>query len=145
MLVNQLKAFFAVARLGSITLAAKQLTLSQPTVTTQIRALEEAYGVELFYRGGRRLALSDAGVRLMPRRRALECGDARGRRDTCRIACEPRRRTAFRPTASPPTGREPACVPNARHRWPEPGNARAHGGVLDSKRPRLRYGVRWLA
>lgn len=66
MLVAQLKSFFMVARLGSITLAAKQLGLSQPTVTSQIRALEEAYGVELFYRGGRRLSLSDAGVRLMP-------------------------------------------------------------------------------
>lgn len=66
MLVAQLKSFFMVARLGNITLAAKQLGLSQPTVTSQIRALEEAYGVELFYRGGRRLALSDAGVRLMP-------------------------------------------------------------------------------
>ena len=62
MLVAQLKSFFMVARLGSITLAAKQLGLSQPTVTSQIRALEEAYGVELFYRGGRRLALSDAGA-----------------------------------------------------------------------------------
>ncbi|AOY90986.1 LysR family transcriptional regulator [Cupriavidus sp. USMAA2-4] len=66
MLVAQLKSFFMVARLGSITLAAKQLGLSQPTVTSQVRALEEAYGVELFHRGGRRLALSDAGVRLMP-------------------------------------------------------------------------------
>jgi aminoethylphosphonate catabolism LysR family transcriptional regulator len=66
MLAAQLKSFFMVARMGSITLAAKQLGLSQPTVTSQIRALEEAYGVELFYRGGRRLALSDAGVGLMP-------------------------------------------------------------------------------
>lgn len=71
MLVNQLKAFFAVARLGSITLAAKQLALSQPTVTTQIRALEEQYGVELFHRGGGRLTLSDAGRRLLPRVDAL--------------------------------------------------------------------------
>lgn len=66
MLAAQLKSFFMVARMGSITLAAKQLGLSQPTVTLQIRALEEAYGVELFHRGGRRLMLSDAGVRLMP-------------------------------------------------------------------------------
>jgi len=66
MLVAQLKSFFMVARLGSITQAARQLGLSQPTVTSQVRALEEAYGVELFHRGGRRLALSDAGVRLMP-------------------------------------------------------------------------------
>ena len=40
MLSAELKAFFMVARLGSITLAAKKLGLSQPTVTTQIRHLE---------------------------------------------------------------------------------------------------------
>ncbi|RQO62079.1 LysR family transcriptional regulator [Paucibacter sp. KBW04] len=66
MLVTQLKSFFVVARLGSVTLAAKQLGLSQPTVTTQIRALEELYGVELFHRSSGRLNISDAGVRLLP-------------------------------------------------------------------------------
>ena len=50
MLSAELKAFYMVARLGSITLAAKKLGLSQPTVTTQIRHLESQYGVELFYR-----------------------------------------------------------------------------------------------
>jgi aminoethylphosphonate catabolism LysR family transcriptional regulator len=66
MFVTQLKSFFLVARLGSITQAAKQLGLSQPTVTTQIKALEEHYGVELFRRQGGRLAVSDEGVRLLP-------------------------------------------------------------------------------
>ncbi|MDR0224969.1 MAG: LysR family transcriptional regulator [Burkholderiaceae bacterium] len=66
MFVTQLKSFFWVARLGSITQAARQLQLSQPTVTTQIRALEEHYGVELFHRQGGRLAISDAGLRLLP-------------------------------------------------------------------------------
>jgi LysR family transcriptional regulator, low CO2-responsive transcriptional regulator len=62
-----LKAFFTVARLGSFTQAARQLGLSQPTVTAQIRALEAEYGIELFFRGGKRLALSDAGRDLMPK------------------------------------------------------------------------------
>lgn len=66
MFVTQLKSFFAVARLGSVTLAAKQLGLSQPTVTSQIRHLEDHYGVELFLRQGGRLVLSDEGVRLLP-------------------------------------------------------------------------------
>lgn len=66
MLVPQLKAFFTVARLGSVTLAAKQLSLSQPTVTSQIRSLEEHYGIELFRRQGGRLSLSDEGIRLLP-------------------------------------------------------------------------------
>ena len=59
MLSAELKAFYRVAQLGSITQAAKKLGLSQPTVTTQIRNLESHYAVELFYRGGRRLTLSD--------------------------------------------------------------------------------------
>ena len=66
MLCAELKSFHMVARLGSITQAAKKLGLSQPTVTTQIRQLEGQYGVELFYRGGRRLTLSDEGARLLP-------------------------------------------------------------------------------
>lgn len=66
MLCAELKSFHMVARLASITQAAKKLGLSQPTVTTQIRSLESRYGVELFYRGGRRLTLSDEGVRLLP-------------------------------------------------------------------------------
>jgi aminoethylphosphonate catabolism LysR family transcriptional regulator len=66
MFVTQLKSFFTVARLGSVTQAARQLGLSQPTVTTQIKALEEHYGVELFRRQGGRLSLSDEGARLLP-------------------------------------------------------------------------------
>jgi len=67
MLSQELKAFHMVARLGSITQAAKKLGLSQPTVTTQIRNLEAHYGIELFHRGGRRLMLSEVGVQLLPR------------------------------------------------------------------------------
>ena len=66
MLCAELKSFHMVARLASITQAAKKLGLSQPTVTTQIRNLEAQYGVELFYRGGRRLTLSDQGAQLLP-------------------------------------------------------------------------------
>ncbi|MDH4564784.1 LysR family transcriptional regulator [Pseudomonas sp. BN411] len=66
MLAAELKAFYMVARLGSITQAAKKLGLSQPTVTTQIRNLEGQYGVELFHRGGRRLTVSEEGAKLLP-------------------------------------------------------------------------------
>ncbi|MFU1998580.1 LysR family transcriptional regulator [Bordetella avium] len=66
MLVAELKSFYAVARCGSVTKAATQLGVSQPTVTGQLRQLESRYGIELFYRQGRSLRLSDAGHRLMP-------------------------------------------------------------------------------
>ncbi|MEU5537733.1 LysR family transcriptional regulator [Streptomyces sp. NPDC020362] len=48
--LNLLRTFLAVHRLGSFTAAARQLSLSQSTVTTQIRALENRLGRELFER-----------------------------------------------------------------------------------------------
>ena len=66
MFVTQLKSFFWVARLGSITQAARQLGLSQPTVTAQIKSLEDLYEVELFARQSGRLAITDAGLKLLP-------------------------------------------------------------------------------
>ena len=51
-LVAELKSFYAVARCGTVTKAAAQLGVSQPTVTGQLRQLESRYGVELFHRQG---------------------------------------------------------------------------------------------
>ncbi|VVE18279.1 LysR substrate-binding domain-containing protein [Pandoraea fibrosis] len=64
MRITQLRSFHAVARHGSVTRAAEALHVSQPTMTTQIRALEETYGVELFYRHGRGLTLTPTGKAL---------------------------------------------------------------------------------
>ncbi len=48
--LNLLRTFLAVYRTGSFTAAAPRLGLSQPTVTAQIRALEQQTGRELFTR-----------------------------------------------------------------------------------------------
>ncbi|WP_377272655.1 LysR family transcriptional regulator [Peterkaempfera sp. SMS 1(5)a] len=48
--LTQLRTFLAVHRAGSFTAAARLLGLSQPTVTTQIRSLEQQLGRELFQR-----------------------------------------------------------------------------------------------
>ncbi|MGU3540458.1 LysR substrate-binding domain-containing protein [Methylobacterium sp. A54F] len=61
---TQLRSFHAVAEAGSVTAAARTLNVSQPTLTTQIRALEEHYAVELFVRTGGRLHLTEAGRHL---------------------------------------------------------------------------------
>ena len=66
MLGDLLMTFFEVARQGSITTAARQLRVSQPTVTGRIRQLEEIYGVELFHRRASRVDLSEVGIALMP-------------------------------------------------------------------------------
>ena len=64
-LIAALKAFDATARAGTITMAARQLGLRQPTVSAHILRLESEYGVELFYRQGRRLELTQFGVALL--------------------------------------------------------------------------------
>lgn len=62
---SQLRSFHAAALCGGFTAAAEALRISQPAVTSQIRALESAYGVELFHRRGRRVELTDMGRRLV--------------------------------------------------------------------------------
>ena len=44
--------------------AARLLHISQPTVTTQVRFLEETYGCELFYRRGHKVTLTPLGEQL---------------------------------------------------------------------------------
>jgi LysR family transcriptional regulator, transcriptional activator of nhaA len=58
---HHLLYFWTVAREGSVTRAAGELRLGQPTVSAQIRTLEEALGEKLFTRVGRNLALTEVG------------------------------------------------------------------------------------
>ncbi len=68
---HQLKVFIAAAEELNFTRAARQLHMSQPSVTQHIRALEAHFGVPLFNRKGRRLELSEAGMALLPLARQL--------------------------------------------------------------------------
>ncbi len=58
---HHLLYFWMVAREGSIAQASKRLLLAQPTITGQIRALENALGEKLFTRSGRNLVLTEVG------------------------------------------------------------------------------------
>lgn len=53
--------FATVARTGSVTAAARELGVSQPTVSEQIKRLEDDLGARLFRREGRALVLTDVG------------------------------------------------------------------------------------
>lgn len=64
MRLTQLRSFYAVARAGGFTAGAKLLHISQPTVTTQVRFLEETYNVELFYRRGHSVTLTPLGQQI---------------------------------------------------------------------------------
>ena len=73
---TQLRSFNAVAATESVTAAAGQLNVSQPTLTTQIRALEDEYAVELFFRTGGRMRLTDAGRHLQQITRRMFADEA---------------------------------------------------------------------
>lgn len=62
--LHQLRVFEAVARTGSFSRAARELSITQPAVTFQIRQLEEQRGVALFERIRRRPGLTQAGQTL---------------------------------------------------------------------------------
>ncbi|MFZ5782594.1 MAG: LysR substrate-binding domain-containing protein [Pseudomonadota bacterium] len=64
MLHTQIRAFDAVAREGSFSRAAEALGLTQPALTIQVKALEEAYGVKLLERYRRSVRLTEIGERL---------------------------------------------------------------------------------
>ncbi len=62
---SQLRAFHAVAVQGSFTGAAQILHITQPTVSDQVRALEQRYRVRLFDRRGRSTELTEMGRALL--------------------------------------------------------------------------------
>ncbi|MEA2782913.1 MAG: LysR family transcriptional regulator, low CO2-responsive transcriptional regulator [Rhodospirillaceae bacterium] len=66
-----LRAFHAVASEGSFTRAAARLHVTQPTLSGQVKALEETYGVRLFDRRGRRVAPTELGSALLDLTRRL--------------------------------------------------------------------------
>ena len=58
---NHLHYFWNVAKAGSVVAAARELLVSQPTISAQIRDLEKSLGVKLFDRSGRGLTLTETG------------------------------------------------------------------------------------
>jgi DNA-binding transcriptional LysR family regulator len=61
----RLRTFVAVARLGHLTRAAEALHVSQPTVTGQLKALEQELGVPLFTRKAHGVVLTPWGQKLL--------------------------------------------------------------------------------
>lgn len=103
MTLTQLEIFSLVAELRGFTSAAHRLGISQSAVSHAIKSLEQELGVALFRRHQAQVELSDIGVQLLGRARAMlglantlqqEAADARGmKRGTLRVG-------SFGPTAS---------------------------------------------
>lgn len=68
--IRVLRYFVAVVEEGNISNAAKVLNITQPTLSRQIKNLEDELGVELFARGNKQITLTEDGVLL--HQRAME-------------------------------------------------------------------------
>ncbi len=66
-----IEAFLAIAERGSFHRAAAHLNLSQTALSHRMRKLEDDLGVELFTRTTRQVALTPAGIELLPRARRM--------------------------------------------------------------------------
>src|SRR3954452_12709622 len=66
MTLQQLQYFLAAVEHGSFTAAAESLHMAQPSLSEQIRRLEDELGVALFQRAGRGLVLTEGGRALRP-------------------------------------------------------------------------------
>src|SRR5689334_25198379 len=117
--LTELRYVVAVADTGHFGRAAERCHVSQPTLSTQVKKLEETLGVRLFERAARRVQPTAAGERIVARARAVldevrEIGDlARGQRaPLCGVL-----RLGIIPTLAPYV--LPWLVPPLRKAYPE--------------------------
>ena len=68
---KQLRAFVAIAKLGTLARAAESLFLSPPSISLQLQALERELGARVVERGRRRIALTRAGEALLKQAQPL--------------------------------------------------------------------------
>lgn len=69
--IRQLRAFIAIAELGTFTAGAGRVHVTQAAISMQIRQLENELGAKLFIRAPRRVMLTEAGEQLLHRARQI--------------------------------------------------------------------------
>jgi DNA-binding transcriptional LysR family regulator len=84
-MINKLEMFIAVAKESHFGRAAESLGITQPTLSTGIKQLEDQLGVQLIFRGSRYGGLTPEGARALVWARKL-VGDARAFREEMRVS-----------------------------------------------------------
>lgn len=84
-MINKLEMFLAVAKEGHFGRAAETLGITQPTLSTGIKQLEEQLGVQLIFRGSRYGGLTPEGQRALVWARRL-VADSRSFREEMRVS-----------------------------------------------------------
>ena len=74
---THIQTFLSVAETGSLSSAARELGLSQPTVGRQVHAVEEVLGVELFHRRTHGLDLTSGGEKLLEPAKEMQMAAAK--------------------------------------------------------------------
>ncbi|MCL4170272.1 UNVERIFIED_CONTAM: hypothetical protein GTU68_001919, partial [Idotea baltica] len=69
--IHSLQAFIEVARKESFSKASETLFITQPAISKRIAALEEDLDTKLFNRISRKVTLTDAGKKLLPKAKEL--------------------------------------------------------------------------
>lgn len=88
--IRQLKLFAGVAESGSFSRAAAILSVAQPVLSRQIKSLEQELGVELLYRNGRGIVLTEAGKLLEQYARSIFDTMARAEGDIAALRTSPK-------------------------------------------------------
>lgn len=65
MTLQQLKYIIKIVECGSITEAAKQLFITQPSMSTAVKELEKELGIEIFYRTTKGISLTIDGTEFL--------------------------------------------------------------------------------
>jgi LysR family transcriptional regulator, nitrogen assimilation regulatory protein len=88
--IKKLKAFSVVAEFGGFSRAAGVLNVAQPVLSRQVRALEEELGVQLVYRNGRGIVLTEAGALLNEYAKGVLTTLARAESEVAALGSNPR-------------------------------------------------------
>ncbi|HYU19466.1 MAG TPA: LysR substrate-binding domain-containing protein [Chloroflexota bacterium] len=115
---HQLEYFLAVARRLHFTRAADELHVAQPSVSQQIRKLEDELGAQLFHRMKRRVTLTAAGEALLPWARRVLADLAEARAEVQELAGLRRGRLAVGATPSVSTVLLPRALAAFQARYP---------------------------
>jgi DNA-binding transcriptional LysR family regulator len=139
MKISQLRCLLAVAEAGTVRQAARDLNLSQSSVTKSIQQLEDSLQVELFHRGTHGLSPTAAGRMLVGRAKAImaELRQARNDVETIREGTSGEIRVTASPSVS--VGLLPRAVIGFRRTRPNVKFTIEEGGYPDFL-PAIRLG-----
>lgn len=116
--IRQLKAFLAIADLGSFVEAAERLHLSQPALSIAIRKLEQAVGGVLFNRSPRGVQLTPEGKFFLPTARRLNADWEAALGDLGELFNKQRGKVTLAALPTLAAGFLPAVLADYRRRYP---------------------------